>query len=282
MIHLSQIYRKKKGGFTLVEALVSMALVGLILSLLISLSTQSINAIHLMETSKTRRQSAREILNLISRDLQGALFSLDPTNLRSFQLLANPSFLDPNIFNRDALFWQTTSPTDYANGDVVEVGYFIRWVMEGESHRPILCRFYVTPNEETEYQIIDNPEGWINSSLIDTVAPANASGNYKGFLADNVIALWIDLDQKQNHTNNRPSLMTSFDSRKNSARLASALVSLVVISRDLLDKINGEMEKKIKRAYSKASPEEFLKSLSPLIQKNTRIFSTRVTFENSP
>ena len=101
--------KKKNQGFSLVEALVGVAVAGLILTFLVSLSSQSIRVIQSMEASKSHRQDAREILHLISQDLQGALFPLDSSDLESYQMIKNPPFLNQNLLNRDALFWQTTS-----------------------------------------------------------------------------------------------------------------------------------------------------------------------------
>lgn len=273
--------KKKNQGFSLVEALVGVAVAGLILTFLVSLSSQSIRVIQSMEASKSHRQDAREILHLISQDLQGALFPLDSSDLESYQMIKNPPFLNQNLLNRDALFWQTTSDEKSLHSDVVVVGYFIRWINDPRSPCPVLCRLYVNPDKNNDDLLIDSPQEWVNDSLLSEFSPATAAKDYRGYLADNVIGLWIELQQSQDVINGSfRSDWSVFDSRKESSRPKSAKVSLAMVTPEFRQQLDFEMQTKIQGAYSSSSPQNFIKKLPVNVRKNVRIFSVRVDFKN--
>ena len=145
------------------------------------------------------------MLQFMVRDLElAAIQSSYPsaTNSANLQFVANlptnPSnntTIPADLLNPHAAFWQAPVANDKTRGDLAEVGYFVRWdTSQADVAKATLCRFFAQPGS-TNYLIYDSVGGaavnWLAPGTIGSVAPATKSKNFKGWFADNVIALWI-------------------------------------------------------------------------------------------
>ena len=191
-------------AFTLVELLVSMTVLVLLIAMLGQLSFQATSAWTTGESNKDRLQSLRAITDLFSSELQSALLPVDRSNTATgLQLIVDPQTTNPTPFlNKDAIFWQAPVASNQKNGDMAEVGYFVKWVTDSTdpAHpRARLCRFYVDdPTDASHFLIYTQPTAWLANGILDAVCPANnvggPSGNsnrYQGLFAENVVGLWI-------------------------------------------------------------------------------------------
>lgn len=261
-------------GFTLVELLVAVAVFALLMVLLLTLVSQATRIWQQTDNQKVRRQTARVLLEIIVRDLESALFPLDPTNSRSLQFLLNPPAAPRN---RDAAFWQAAVPGEGARGDMYEVGYFVQWINDTNNRpRSALCRYGVSAtNSDAIFQ--DPSLEWLTVGKLAAYAPGLAdTGSYKGVLAENVLGLWITLRDKDGTTNGFGSF---YDSRETTNRPASAEIAFVLLDANAA-----------KRLVSAAaltnnflsSPEEYVAALPPEIKSGTQIFRATARFEAAP
>ena len=196
-------------GFTLVELLVSMAtLIGL-MAMLVSLSSQTGRLWSEGDSRNQQRSNGRALLQFIARELRmsaipasssqliSAGATVPPANLQMIANLPDDSDCDTvipaGLLNPHGIFWQVPTGREGGRGDIACVGYFIRWnTPQPGVAQPELCRYYVDSSDAANYLIYNNDSGkpvnWLSN--ISTIAPGSP-GNYKGWFADNVIALWV-------------------------------------------------------------------------------------------
>lgn len=190
-------------GFTLVELLVAMALLAILSISLVLTLNHSASLGHHAESQIRSRRDARAVLESIGNEIKSATLAHDRSSVADLQFLVNPGQIDAKYLNPHALFWQSPIATDARYGDLAEVGYFVRWNTENPNNpRGILCRLFVNPEDPaspTNYLIYSQPSAWLspggNKIWLDQTAPAvadsaNPVNSYKGWIADNVIALW--------------------------------------------------------------------------------------------
>lgn len=158
-------------AFTIIELLVAAAVFMLMLTILFGAISQFNSAWSQSQGQKNRRESARTLLDLISRDLQATIPPLSGvgTNAVSFELY-NGAVGDTNS---QALFWQTTLPVNRSKSDVATVGYFVN-----ADHS--LYRLYT------------------NAPLAGLWAQTNSVGgpNYNNLLAEGVLRMAVTLFNK--------------------------------------------------------------------------------------
>jgi uncharacterized protein (TIGR02599 family) len=196
-------------GFTLVELLVSMgiltALGAMLVGVLSAVNTQWL----LAQAQIEPRQSGRTILDLMASELRAAALPADLTSTNNLQFIVNPpaTMLNQAYLNPAAIFWQAPIAHNCDLGNIAEVGYFVKWdtITNPGNPKAQLCRFSVdpaiagsgsnpvsTPNPNfLIYSQASGAGGWLTPTLVDAVAPANSANNYEGWLADNVVALWV-------------------------------------------------------------------------------------------
>lgn len=177
------------GGFSLVELLVAMAVLGMLVMILAHVA-QSVSDLWVSTQKRTnRQQSARAIIDFITRDLQTALPPIISSSIDSLQLIRNPSTLDAAYKSGHTLFWQAPIATDSTQGDIAVVGYFIRWT----GNKSALCRLFVNPNS-SNYLIGSPPPNsdWITDKIINEEAPADKQSGYLGLMAENVVGFWAE------------------------------------------------------------------------------------------
>jgi uncharacterized protein (TIGR02599 family) len=191
--------RRRANAFTLVELLVSIAILSILVLLLCGILNQISTSWTQIRAQIDRRQNGETILGLIYSDLRVALLPENRMDTNSLQFMVDPVGLltTPGYLYPHAVFWQGPIATNTTNGNIAEVGYFIRWdtTTTPSNPRATLCRFFVNPSD-ANYLIYSNPANWLtpatsSGSILDAVAPANLANNYQGWFADNVIVLWV-------------------------------------------------------------------------------------------
>jgi len=255
---------KTRNGFSLVEMLVATAVFVMMMTLLLTITSQMNSAWQQADAQKSRRQSARALLDTIVRDMESALLPLDSANKKSVWFLMNPAAV--GFRHRDSLFWQAALPEDGGKSDVTMVGYFVRW----EGTRSILCRVYIPPGDPN-YRIYEAPETWLNDAFLDAVAPADKANDYRGLLAENVFALWVTLRDRDGGLITAP-----YDSRSESNLPASAEVALVIADPLAARRLDQPLT-----SYNQATVEDFVAALPEGVRKGVQIFRTRINLEAS-
>lgn len=172
-----KFHRRTAHGFTLVELLVATAVFALMVALLLTAVSHVTAAWRNADGQKSRRENARVVLDLMARDLRGAIPPHPSSSTNAVPFTLNPSgFSSGN--GSDSLFWQTALPADRTKTDISTVGYFVR-----ENLRA-LCRLSTNGSV---------PNAWDDA---DTLAPATESDDYRGLLADGVLGLFVSLFDK--------------------------------------------------------------------------------------
>ena len=185
------------------------------------------------EGNAERRRSVRALADFIGTELQSALLPVETivTNGRgNLQFVINPptSQVPDDYRNADAIFWQAPLATETSQGEIAEIGYFVKWeAAAGQGERPMLCRFFVNPSVGSGASTVPNPDfliydadpkRWLSKVTIDKAAPARKLDGYKGMFAENVLGLWVQcyrLKPALNDTATPPALELprAFDSR---------------------------------------------------------------------
>jgi prepilin-type N-terminal cleavage/methylation domain-containing protein len=237
-------------AFTLIEVLVSMAILLLIVVVLHGILSSASGAWKLGEANKDRMQNARTISDFIANELESALLPINRTSTNSLQLVVNPPGISAEVSHRDSIFWQSPLAVDQALGDVAEIGYFVRWDKTNpQNPRAVLCRFFVnltdrnpatgTVTANPNFLISSQPDSWLSNDVINRVAPADAANDYLGLFAENVIGLWVSCLDSGGQIITASG--TTFDSRTGytdsllGAREACALPTMIDLSLVLLD-----------------------------------------------
>ncbi len=188
-----------QSGFTLVELLVSMAILILLVAILAGVFSSVSKTSQLGYANNERMQNILAITDFIRADLSAALLPVNRTDTNNLQFVVNPGSLGTGVKNPHAVFWQSPNAADQTLGDVAEVGYFVRWNTDNAANpRPYLCRFSVANAVTgTNFLIYSAPAAWLTDVIVDAVAPANATAAYEGLIAENVVALFVQcLDRR--------------------------------------------------------------------------------------
>jgi prepilin-type N-terminal cleavage/methylation domain-containing protein len=204
------LYRWARRGFSLVELLMALSVFSLLIVILAAVA-QNVSDVWVFTQKRTsRQQSARAVMDFITRDLQCALPPIIPKSTTSLQMVRNPTSLEPtpvNYRSGNTLFWQAPATTDASRGDIAIVGYFIRWTA---SNKAMLCRLFVPPRVTAEL-IEASPTNWVNQGVIGDWAPADSGNNYLGLMSENVVGFWAEALDPNGNTITSPS--ADFNSR---------------------------------------------------------------------
>jgi prepilin-type N-terminal cleavage/methylation domain-containing protein len=250
-------------GFTLLELMVSAALLAILTSLLLGVTAQTASISGRTLAMKHRQQAARIVLETISRDLGAASSPVGTSQGGSLAFLVNPVDAGERHLSPGAAFWQARSAQ--SSSGFRDVGYFIRWTgAEAE-----LCRLTV-PSEDP-LSIFRNTNRVIDSALLDRLAPAGAAsdGNLRGLMADHVVGLWFKLLDATG-----AEIALPYDSRDESVvRPAFVDVGIAVMDPGTAAKIGSADEV---RSHYTPSITEFLPKLPESIRAGVQIFTTRV------
>ncbi len=190
-------------GFTLLEMLVTLAILSLISVVLAGMSAEVGRGYGISQNETDRRMAIRTVLDYMAKELRIASLALNQNSAISqgkgtLEMLISPAVLGtpPNSMNcPDSVFWQAPIATDgQAKGEMAEVGYFIRW----SSGQASLCRFFVNPSDTTNYLVYSNPSNWLSVGLLNSVAPSDHADSYRGLFLDNVLGLWVQASPDPN------------------------------------------------------------------------------------
>ena len=183
--------RGRRHSFTLIEMLVSIAILSLLIVLFSSMLIQTIQAWSASQQRIEKFQNGRAILEIMARELAPAAISPD------LQFVQNPatsgqanlSSLLPTgttqVPNSDSLFWaRPSTPNSY--GDIYETGYFLtKVVTAGIPTKYELVRFNIAPNyvatSKTTQQMHGGASPSANTSLYWIYDPPTA---YSPIFAD--------------------------------------------------------------------------------------------------
>ena len=215
-----KLSRQPRSAFTLVELLVSIAVLSLLVVLLGGVFSQVSRAWIVGEGSIEKQRGARALADFIGAELRGAMLPLEKRATNSppkgnLQFVINPptSQVPVDYRNADTIFWQAPLATETSFGDLAEIGYFVQWdETDPVSPRPALCRFFVNPSRASDassgnpadpsgrplvepnldFLIYDaDPRKWLSEGLLNKYAPATKKSGYLGLFAENVVGFWV-------------------------------------------------------------------------------------------
>lgn len=305
-------------AFSLLEIVVATAILALIVVVLAALSSHATRIWTATDAQNQRRATGRTLIQFIARDLEMATlagsYPASGNNAANLQFVASdPTLIPAELLNPHAAFWQAPIAADRTRGDIAEIGYFVRWdtVSEPGTAKAQLCRFLVDPSDTKNYLIYSNqtngnPASWLQTSILDQVAPATAAEDYRGWFADNVIAFWFRCLDSQG----RPILKTAsghalnggygFDSgqgyenpttgRKHAAPAlpASVEIALVTVDSRTARRISAPLpafpnspENFSKDQSTAGSVAFYVANLPEEIKPGVQVFSTRIFLRNS-
>jgi uncharacterized protein (TIGR02599 family) len=253
-------------GFTLVELLVSMAILILLVAILAGIFSSVSKTSQLGYANNERMQNILAITDFIRTDLRSALLPVNRTDTNNLQFVVNPGSIGTAYKNPHAIFWQAPTATDQTLGDVAEVGYFVQWTT---SNRPYLCRFSAeNSTNAANFLIYSQPAAWLTDAIIKNVAPADEANAYQGLIAENVVALFVQCLDKNGQPITRnaagnPFANAVFDSRQgflsstntNAACALPPIVSLgfVLIDSRSANRIGTAEQTALKGLYASAT-----------------------------
>jgi len=198
------------GAFTLIEVVLASGILVLI-AVMLGVMAGNVSRMWLAVNGQTQRRSdGRALLEFIARDLQSAQLPIPISPLATsgssgnLEFVVSPSNSSTSWQNPHAIFWQAPVATNSGQGKMAEIGYFVQWdtTTKPGVAKAYLCRYYAdAATSGSGFGIYrsgignisgGSPPPWLSTSgAPTTVAPALPSGQYAGWLADNVIALWI-------------------------------------------------------------------------------------------
>lgn len=187
-------------GFTLLEVLVSVAILSLVVVLLASVFSSVQSGLVFTDGGARQRQDAASVLARMAEELRSSMAPVSQSHelanpaTRQAQLLVNPSGLAPSLQNAGAIFWK--APVRSATGGSGLVGYFLRWDTSiPDRPHPFFCRFSLDPRQSEAAAQALRANGadtaWINTALADTQAPGDQDNGFQGWLADNILAFYV-------------------------------------------------------------------------------------------
>lgn len=200
----------RRRAFTIIELLAATAVFVLMITLLMSAVSQINQAWRTSDGQKTRRESARALLDLMTRDLQGALISPERAGVVTTNFVLNA---DGGPAQDDSLFWRTSSPADRSKSDLATVGYFVNPSSKS------LCRYYT--NTVTGVTL----DGAASAST--SINPTQAN-DFQGLVADGIFGMFVTLYGTNGQALPVPLLA--------SAKPASVEVALVVGDKQSVEK----------------------------------------------
>ena len=230
------VHLQPPSAFTLLELLVSVAVLSILILMLAQVSNMVANTWNNGNARAERRANGRALVDFMARELRSAALPVAQprdsdgeviTTYPDLNFVHNPSTVSEKFLHPHAVFWQAPIANNLTEGDLATIGYFIRWdTTTSNIPRAMLCRYFVNPNDDA-YDIYKNPEVWIDDNAIEKVAPgdnrldsAGQLNAYRGLFADNVIAFWAQCYDAAGNiidgtSSNQGNLSTnSFDSRK--------------------------------------------------------------------
>ncbi|PTX97465.1 hypothetical protein DB346_20945 [Verrucomicrobia bacterium LW23] len=323
--------RSRRRAFTLVELMVSLVMMTLLLTLFFSMVVEISKVWQQAQARMEPRVSGRTVLDILGRELEMAALPEDRLMLytsttatpvgtaMNLQMLVNPPQLTAATFlNPHAVFWQAPA-VSAQEGNMAELGYFIRWdtTTKPGNPRATLYRMCIKPGD-AQYRIYSDPTAWLSDSIVDAAAPAidaaAADNIYKGWMADNVIGLWVRCLDPLGNPITRTALATTYGPYVYDSRLGysytsgtktmvcsgrtvstsnyqilatlppSMEVAIVILDAAAADRLTAKPTYPASATPTRASfwkdIDDFVAALPPQVRKGARIYSTRVTLKS--
>lgn len=283
-------------GFSMLEVLVAMAVLSVLVVVLASvLDLASSNWID--GSSRTeRRKGGRAVTAFMQKELAAAMLPIDrfaSKTTPNLQFVVNP----PGVTDRhaSAIFFQAPLATDASSGDILALGYFIRWTRENGRPKAILCRLAVDQST-ADFRVYEDLN-WLSAAYLDAQAPADSANDYRGFFVDNVIGLWIRCLDRDGAV--LAGATQTFDSRTAATDLAfldpnvnpgehvlpaSVEISLVAIDGRTADRLTDADQAEIISAVDAAeNADDFVRSpsLPEVLRRTATAYTTRTSMENA-
>lgn len=266
------------------ELLVSLAIFIIMLAVLLQMLTQTVSVWQRVGGESANRQNARFLLQLMGRDMQTAVFPIDPAN-ENLQFQVNPTSLGGSGYlNPAAAFWQAAfSGTAATNGDIQDVGYFVTWVADGSGiMHGTFCRIQI-PRPALSSA---SPSLTITPTFLQTNAPGLANTNlssptaYHGLLADGVVGLWVTL-----YATNMTVLSSSgpYNSQTTNMAPAYADIGIAMLNPEVAKHVTASNLSAITNLYATASctnAASFVNALPEPFRSGAQSFTTRVQLKN--
>lgn len=266
-------YDRPQRGFTLVELLVGMAVFVLLMGLLFSLVSGASRVWEQTENQKSKRQIARIVSETIVRDLESVLFPLNPDDDEGFDFVLNPA-IGESLLNPNAIFWQAPVQGGKRQAGLQEVGYFIRWIDASSGAASELCRYQVEATNQSSMFLDSNPT-WITDAKINAAAPgALDTISLQGRIAENVIALWITLFDK-----NGSRILSPYSSRDLSKPKPTSVVIEVAIASPRALQRASSLE--IRNKYGSSTVDAFVAALPEDLRKDVEIFRFKARIQSN-
>lgn len=256
----------RRNGFSLVEILAAIAVLLLVMLILVGLSDQMSRVWSKGLSQNQHRNRARSALTFMGRELRQTVVSPDSTDT-ALQLIINPTSVTLNFPN--SIFWQAPVATDTTNGNIAEVGYFIR----RDGNRANLCRMLVNPTD-TNFLIYDNanPDKWVSDSMLDLVAPATKASQYRGLFLENVIGLWVKAYNKDG---------TPYLGNSRQTTPVNQLPACIKISLVFLDETSAKRATSpVPLAGASDTPETFINNLPTVLKAGASVATFTVALKN--
>lgn len=196
--------RAKIPGFSLLEVLAAMAVLALVAVMILGILDSTREGTSKIVNVSRQRQDAMGALLLMARELQSALrppglsMELLPGTAilpvhRQPQLVINPSGIATELVNATTIFWSAGSISGAGKSHLV--GYAVIWRQTENGTRPTLARLQLDSNQAQEalmnYRHNSTQNFWVTNDLVTSTAPATQDAGFAGWLADNVLALYV-------------------------------------------------------------------------------------------
>jgi len=239
----TEVCRNRRGGaFTLLELLVSMAVLALLVVIAAS-ANQSVTAGYSRIAEQARqREEARSVLLLMSDEIRSALSPIARSpgwivpNMGSaapgLDFLINPPALAATEYaNPHTVFWQI--PAREGNSGSALLGYAVKWET-GSNGKPVpVLRRLKSDSGRMFKELTDaavSGTTWAGVPLLVDLAPATTDSAFKGWMSDHVVALWVRaLDPQGNAITNTARPITGVTALSaNSGRPASTFGSATI------------------------------------------------------
>jgi len=266
-------------AFSLVELLTAMAIFVVLLAILLSALGQMMKLAEISNTTSERIETAGAVLDLMRADLAEASVPLNPGDTNSLQFLLNPpaDILSQSFLLPSAAFWQRPGTSLTRSGDILTVGYFVRWTVDNPGNpTPILCRLQLNPDDTLNK--LYSGQTWLSDALLDAKVSGRKSDVYAGLVAEGVMGIWMRTVKEDGSTS------VVWDSRSPvPGELPYALeVRIVVIDQQAMRRLTELPNYPAVSASSFESDiSDFVASLPPKIRMGTRIFQTVIPLERA-
>jgi type II secretory pathway pseudopilin PulG len=203
------MHRRKviQSAFSLVELIVSMAILTFLVIITTSAYQSVVSGYSRIADQARQRDEARSVLLLMSDEIRstltpiarspGVVIANMGTAGASLDFLINPPALSATAdgqayANPHTIFWQ--APTRDGVAGSALLGYAVKWETRSDGTPVPVLRRLRSDSGRMFKELSDAATGattWAGVPLLSELAPATATNAYKGWMSENVLALWV-------------------------------------------------------------------------------------------